>query len=524
LSWTKKLVPQSLRSRLIVAFGVLIFVSLFLAGTTTIYLLKTEQEKTARERVGRLAEPVAQAATYLQAEGITDPTEIQQILELRYSARILIIDTDATVVGDSAQTLRGQTISELAQQGIPARPLDELRFKSTRYHSGPDDLLIFSSPQGAFAAVPGMPVAFVPKYQAVLAVQESDVSQAWRDLLPRLFFAGGVALVVGVVSASLLARSITRPLQQITKASEEMARGNYDQNIAGYGSEEVSRLARAFNNMASEVSRSHRTLREFLANVSHELKTPLTSVQGFSQAMIDGALQKPEDYTEAARIINDEAVRMRGLVDDLLYLSQVEAGQVVLQKEDINPTHLLEQTRERFQRRAAQAEVTIAVQPGTRAAFRADPRRIEQALANLVDNAVRHTPRGGRITLRSTALAGEVRLSVHNTGSYIAPEVLPHIFERFFQVDRVKSRANGNTGLGLAITNEIVEAHAGHVEVHSSEAAGTEFIIAMPAAEEASEAWAPARNGHRDGEAIAPHQQRPGAPAQEEPNPAQVEV
>jgi signal transduction histidine kinase len=294
-----------------------------------------------------------------------------------------------------------------------------------------------------------------------------------------------------------------------------MARGNYDQNIAGYGSEEVSRLARAFNNMASEVSRSHRTLREFLANVSHELKTPLTSVQGFSQAMIDGALQEPEDYAEAAKIINDEAVRMRGLVDDLLYLSQVEAGQVVLQSEDINPTQLLEQTRERFQRRAEQAEITIAVQPGTTAWLKADPRRIEQALANLVDNAVRHTPRGGRITLRSSALEGEMRLSVHNTGSFIPTDVLPHIFERFFQVDPVKSRANGNTGLGLAITNEIVEAHGGRVEVHSSEAAGTEFIISLQLDRTANPAaWArangngntasPAENGHSAPRSVSP--------------------
>jgi signal transduction histidine kinase len=488
LSWTKKLVPQSLRSRLILAFGVLIFLSLFLSGTTTIYLLKTEQEKAARERVARLAEPVAQAATYLQASGFTDPDVIQQALEDQYDVRILLIDTDATVVADSEQTLRGQTIQELADRGIPARPLDDSRF---RFH-GPEDIVIFTSSRGTFAAVPGMPVAFVPKYQAVVAVDSSEISQAWRDLLPRLFFAGGIALVVGVISASLLARSITRPLQQITAASEEMARGNYDQNISGHGSEEVSRLANAFNNMASEVSTSHRTLREFLANVSHELKTPLTSIQGFSQAMLDGALHRPDDYTEAAKIINDESVRMRGLVDDLLYLSQVEAGQVVLQREDLDPADLLRQTMLRFQRRADLAGIGIAVVPGTSTTIHADPRRLEQAVANLVDNAIRHTPSGGRITLRTTTVGDTVRLSIHNTGSYIPPEVMPHIFERFFQVDPVKSRANGNTGLGLAITREIVEAHGGSVEVNSATNTGTEFIISLRAAKAADTAsWKP---------------------------------
>ena len=481
----RKLLPQSLRSRLIVAFGVLIFLSLFLAGTTTIYLLKSEQEKTARERVTRLAEPVALFATYLQANGFTDPTVIQTALEEQYltedsNVRILLIDTDGKVEADSEQTLRGQTIQELAERGIDARPLDKLPPPRVGRFRGPENLVIFTSSRIPVVTVPGTPVAFVPKYQAYVAVDQSEISQAWRELLPRFFFAGGVALVVGVVSASLLARSISRPLQRVTEASEEMARGEYEQHLPEYGGEEVSRLARAFNNMANQVNRSHRTLREFLANVSHELKTPLTSVQGFSQAMIDGALDKPEDYAEAARIINDEAVRMRGLVDDLLYLSQVEAGQVVLQDEAINPMDLLRETGERFSRRADQAGVAIDVVPGATPLLHADPRRLEQALANLVDNAVRHTPFGGKITLGSAANNGTLELSVHNTGSFIPPEATPHIFERFFQVDPVKARADGNTGLGLAITREIVEAHGGHMEVRSSRDAGTEFVISMP--------------------------------------------
>ncbi len=482
MSWTKKLAPQSLRSRLILAFGVLIFLSLFLAGSTTIYLLKSAQEKNARTKVGLLTEPVSLRAAVLEYQGLS-AAEIQGVLEeqyQQYDIRILLIDRDATVVGDSGQTLRGQKISELAQQGVQARPLSDLRYRVQPFRRGGDDLLLFTAPKiGPVVMQPGGP-AFLPQYEPVIAVDPSSVTQAWRALLPRLFFAGGIALVVGVVSASLLARSITRPLKQITDASEEMARGNYDQNITGYGSEEVSRLAQAFNHMASQVSRSHRTLREFLANVSHELKTPLTSVQGFSQAMIDGTLQKPEDYAEAAKIINDEAVRMRGLVDDLLYLSQVEAGQVVLQSEDIDPMELLRATQERFQRRASQAHIDIELVAGSADMMEADPRRMEQAVANLVDNAVRHTPSGGHITLRSASNNGTARLSVHNTGSYIPPAVRPNIFNRFFQVDPVKARANGNTGLGLAITREIVEAHGGHVEVSSSETEGTEFTISLP--------------------------------------------
>jgi signal transduction histidine kinase len=490
LSWTRKLLPRSLRSRLILSFGALIFLSLFLAGTTTVYLLRNEQVKTARERVGRLAEPIALRAAGLEARGAT-PQQIQTILQQEYGVRILLVDRDATVVGDTGQNLRGTTIAELRSQGLEARPLGP-RFQVQRFRRGPDDLLLFTWPgdgasggtTGAGIFVPGVGV-LVPQYQPVVAVDQGDIGQAWRDLLPRLFLAGGVAFLVGVIAAGVLARSITRPLQQITSASEEMARGRYDQQIPSYGQSEVSRLADAFNGMARQVNRSHRTLREFLANVSHELKTPLTSIQGFSQAMVDGALSKPEDFAEAGRIINDEAVRMRGLVDDLLYLSQVEAGEIVMHFDRIDPNELLRATQERFARRAGQADVALRLEPSpSMPPIDADGRRMEQALANIVDNAVRHTPQGGRVTLRSSASNGHVEFVVHNTGSYIPPQALPRIFERFYQAESNGSRADGNTGLGLAITREIVEAHGGEVVASSAPERGTEFVITLPARRE----------------------------------------
>jgi signal transduction histidine kinase len=470
--------PKSLRSRLIVSFAVLVFLSLFLAGTMTVFLLKKEQERTAQEKVGLLAEPITLRAAFLEASGAT-PAEIVADLESIYSVRILLIDQDR-VVGDSGLSLRGEQLSAFAESGVAAAALpDPRRFRVSRY--GPERLLLFTSRQGLVAAIPGPAgTVLLPRYQAVIAIPESDVREAWRALLPRFLIAGGIALGVAVIAAGLLARSISRPLQRITAASEQIAQGRYDQEIEAQGGDEVVRLSQAFNNMAREVSRSHRTLREFLANVSHELKTPLTSIQGFSQAISEGAVREREDIAEAGRIINEESVRMRALVDDLLYLSQVEAGQIEIQRDEVRTADLLESTRERFQRRADQAGVTMTIAADETPLIQADARRLEQAVSNIVDNAVRHTPSGGRITLRSQAENGHLEIAVHNTGSAIPAAALPRLFDRFFQVNPGQASIDGSSGLGLAITKEIVELHGGEVRVSSSEAAGTEFVISLP--------------------------------------------
>src|SRR5215216_2626914 len=289
----RSLLPRSLRSRLILSFGILIFLSLFLAGTTTVYLLKSEREKTAREKIGRLATTIGLRSAFLEASGAS-PAQIEAILEQEYDARILLLDKNATVVTDTGKTLAGATISNVPPpqsisnaQGRISQP----QYNVQNLSQGREEFLLFVAPAVRNLRIPNGGT-FQPNYQTVVAVKSGDLTTAWRELLPRLFLAGSISFFVSVFAAGLLARPITRPLQQMTSASEEMARGHYDQQLPDYGGEEIGRLSDAFNAMARQVSHSHRTLRDFLANVSHELKTPLTSIQGFSQAMVDGSLER----------------------------------------------------------------------------------------------------------------------------------------------------------------------------------------------------------------------------------------
>jgi signal transduction histidine kinase len=316
-------------------------------------------------------------------------------------------------------------------------------------------------------------------YRSVVAVPEANVTEAWVDILPRVTIAGGIALVISVAIAFVFSRSISGPLGQITRASEEMARGNYNQRIDVRGRDEVARLATAFNAMALEVNRSQTTLRQFLADASHELRTPLTSIQGFSQAMAEGAIDDPTDLADSARIVNEEAQRMRALVDDLLYLSQIEAGQVSMQPEPLQIDNLLSACVERFERRAQEKNLRIESDVPALPPVQGDVRRLERVFSNLLDNAVRHTPREGTITIAAQAANGNVRVGVHNTGSFIPPEHLPHVCERFYQVHDAGDD-EGHTGLGLAIASEVVHAHGGTISAKSSRREGTEFVVTLP--------------------------------------------
>jgi signal transduction histidine kinase len=262
-----------------------------------------------------------------------------------------------------------------------------------------------------------------------------------------------------------------------------MARGNYDVHIPIRGQDEVGRLSEAFNAMAREVSSSQRMMKDLLANVSHELKTPLTSIQGFSQAICDDEIGDEEQLRDSCRIINEEANRMRGLVEDLLLLSQIESGQMEMQHRHVDLKALLEHTLERFQWELRDGDIRSGISIGALPIVHGDDRRLEQVFSNLLQNAVRHTPAGGVVTVRANVERdGRVSVGIHNTGSFIPPEDLTRVFERFFQVDRARARKGGSSGLGLAIVSEIVEAHGGTVTATSNEQTGTEFVVTLPPA------------------------------------------
>lgn len=479
----------SLRARLIVSFAVVVALAVFLAGAGALFLLRDQQQETAREQYGRYAEPLNERVGSLLELGKTR-ADVEAYLTQRseeLGLRLILVDEDQLTVFDTAQPagnpnakgLRGTPIVAFKDPELRVVADQGARYKLANVDAGGQKLTLFAAP-----ARPAADGTFAPlTYDVYIAIPQSQLSSAWLDLAPRLALAGAIALVVSFAVAWFISRSISGPLARITAASVQMSRGDYDVHIPIRGQDEVGRLSEAFNLMAQEVNSSHRMMKDLLANVSHELKTPLTSIQGFSQAILDGANTTEEDYRESCRIINEEANRMRGLVDDLLLLSQIESGQVSMQHKHIDLQGLLEHTLERFQWELRDGQIRSGISIDRLPEVHGDERRLEQVFSNLIQNAVHHTPPGGAVTVRAgVGRDGRASIGVHNTGSYIPPDDLARVFERFFQVDRARARKGGSSGLGLAIVSEIVEAHGGTVNATSDEVTGTEFVVTLPPA------------------------------------------
>jgi two-component system OmpR family sensor kinase len=308
------------------------------------------------------------------------------------------------------------------------------------------------------------------------------------QLMLPVFAAATAALIIALFVAFWLARWIGNPLQQVVVASRRMPSPEAA-SIEPRGPQELQELALAFNDMNSRVLATQKSQREFVANVSHELKTPLTSVQGFSQAILDGTANTPEALKQAAQVIYDEAGQMHRLVLDLLDLARLDAGTLDFRRTRVDLPGLLRSVAGKFAPQAHTAGVSIHVDSPALPAVTGDDDRLAQVFSNLVDNALKNTPAGGNITLQARLTGpatgpgkgSEIQVDVADTGAGIRPEALPHIFERFYQAD--PSRPGGvkhGTGLGLAIVKEILAAHGGKICVRSALNAGSTFTISLP--------------------------------------------
>jgi signal transduction histidine kinase len=339
----------------------------------------------------------------------------------------------------------------------------------------------------AFAITPArdpLGAAFV-----VLAQPQAMVSStAAGELAARLLEAGGAALVVAILLALLVSRSLTQPLTQLAAAAEDVAAGNYSRRVGIRGQDEIGMLGSAFDRMAEAVERARKTQRDFLANVSHELKTPLTSLIGFSQALVDGSLRSDVERTRAATIIHEESERVLRMAQELLDLARVEARSISMHVTAIDLAGLLEQELEVVRPRAQQRGLQLSLQlPADIPPVSADAERLHQVLDNLLDNAVKYAPDGSAIAAAVRLAGGALETVVSNPVGAHRPD--PDLmFERFYRADPSRSAAAGGVGLGLSISRELATAMAGRLWADFDPDGSLQVHLLLPAAQEAPEA------------------------------------
>jgi signal transduction histidine kinase len=282
-----------------------------------------------------------------------------------------------------------------------------------------------------------------------------------------------IALLIGIV----LARTLTRPVRELTTALHAIARGDLRQAVRVRSRDELGELAAAFNRMSAELEVANQARRQMTADIAHELRTPVTVIAGYLEALRDGALPPT---AERFAILYDEAHHLQGLIEDLRTLSLTDAGELVLQRKEIAPRALLQRIAEVYRHQAEQQGVTLTVvAPDALPAVSVDVDRMVQVLSNLVGNALRYTPAGGGVTLAVGRAPQGTILTVRDSGQGIAPDALPHVFDRFYRADRARAQAEGESGLGLSIAKALVEAHGGTLAVASQPGKGTIFTLLL---------------------------------------------
>jgi len=280
-----------------------------------------------------------------------------------------------------------------------------------------------------------------------------------------------VALIIGVV----LARTLTRPLRELTRATQAVAQGQLEQTVPVRSEDELGQLAVSFNQMSADLARANHLRRQMTADIAHDLRTPLTVITGYLEAWRDGDLKPTPARFEA---MHAEAQHLNRLIDDLRTLSLADAGELTLNRQPVKVPNLLRRVAAAYQHQAEQQSIALTVQADDDLpTINADPERLAQVLKNLVSNALRYTPEQGQIRLLARRQAGGVQLQVADTGRGIPPVDLPSIFNRFYRADKSREQSGGQSGLGLAIAKAIVEAHGGQISVSSVVGQGTIFTL-----------------------------------------------
>ena len=318
------------------------------------------------------------------------------------------------------------------------------------------------------------------------------------------------ALIIGEawLAATVLVRTVRKPVGRAIETADQLATGDFSARMGLSGPEEFLHLGRAFDGMAAQLQHADAEQKRFLADLAHEIATPVSAVSGFALALADGSAGTASERDEAAEIVTHESYRLQRLLEDVQNLNRLEIAETV-RRETVDVDVLCGETARRFRITAQNAKVSLLMHPGHVSVI-ADPRLIETVLDNFVSNAIRYTPSGGTVQIQPRRHRAAVVIAVRDTGIGISPQHLERIFDRLYRADEARDRATGGSGLGLALARRAAQSLGARIEVHSQPGSGSEFRLILPAA-------TPPGSQHSTAGQLPTPDRQPGAgpPAQE---------
>ncbi|MEM9777765.1 MAG: ATP-binding protein [Chloroflexota bacterium] len=298
-----------------------------------------------------------------------------------------------------------------------------------------------------------------------------------RQFQQAILYGAGIAILVALIVGAFLAGQLARPIRKLTNATQQLSSGNLGHQVDVRSNDEIGNLALAFNKMSADLAEGERLRQQMTADIAHDLRTPLSVILGYTEALSEGKFEGDPEIYDA---MHQEAQHLNRLIDDLRTLSLADAGKLSLSKTVVGADEVLQQSVKTWRMKAAEKGIQLVALTQTPFDLNIDPGRFSQIMSNLISNALRYTPEGGEIQLNAFEDGAQGVFKISDTGKGIPAEQLPHIFDRFYRANTARQVNQGQSGLGLAIVKSLVEAHDGTISATSQEGVGTTFTIKLP--------------------------------------------
>lgn len=439
---------HSLRTRLLIGF---ILVVALAVGTVAFIASRSTKVEFGRYvthdqalRYRRLA--LILSAYYARARSWEGIQSLIDQTDQVYNERLVLSDRQGIVVGDSNNKLLGRSVND-------------------DWSSESITLQIAGTPIGRL---------FI-KQEERTPIEKAFLASVNKSVLIAAIVAGGAGILIALVYS----RRIVNPVKALTSAARRMQEGKLDQRVEVSSQDEIGQLARTFNSMTAELKEQEKLRRNIVSDVAHELRGPLSNIQGYLEALKEG-LAEPDP--EIIGILHQEALLLSRLIDDLHDLAQAEAGKLDLNLQTVALEDIVTKTVDSIQNKTQEKYIELSLNLVNSTMVKADPQRMKQVLRNLLENSIIHTPPGGKINISVKVKGQDAQVGVSDTGEGISAADLPYIFERFYRADKSRSRSTGGSGLGLTIAKKIIEAHRGEIWAESEEGEGATFKFSLPLA------------------------------------------